>query len=259
MLQFLKVTALIAFGLYIAVCALLYFKQRSLIYYPQLKLAIHVPSMMLSHDGQRLDVSVRLPSQTKAEHAVIYFGGNAEDVSQSLPLLAEALPQAAIYALHYRGYGGSTGQPSETALISDAIALHAHVRQQHSAITLIGRSLGTGVAVQLAASRAVKPTLRKLILVTPYSSLADIAANSFSWLPVNWLLKDRFDSVQHAAQIAATTLIIRAEHDEVIPSWSTQRLFDTLPAHLRTMQVIPAAGHNTLSMSPLYRQLLAQP
>ncbi len=66
---------------------------------------------------------------------------------------------------------------------------------------MIGRSLGSGVAVQLAANPVSKPTLRQLILVTPYGSLAEIAANSFSWIPVNWLLKDRFDSAQHAAQI----------------------------------------------------------
>jgi uncharacterized protein len=257
MIAFFKITALILLGLYIAICALLYAKQRSFIYHPQPSLALAVPSIMLANEGQQLQVSVRAALEMKSAQAVIYLGGNAEDVSQTLPLLELAFPQAAIYALHYRSFGRSSGQPSEAALVSDALALHAQVRQQHSAVTLIGRSLGSGVAVQLAASPVAKPTLRQLILVTPYSSLAEIAANNFSWAPVNWLLKDRFDSVQHAAQIAAPTLIIQAEHDQVIPAWSTQRLAQAVPPQWRKQAMVQGADHNNIGARQEYVQLLA--
>jgi uncharacterized protein len=258
MIQLIKVLALIALSLYVAVCALLYFNQRSLIYHPQPSQAVNTPNFMLVNGGQQLQVSVREASLMKGTQAVMYFGGNAEDVSQALPLLALAFPKAAIYALHYRGYGRSSGEPSEAALVSDASALYAHVHQRHSEITVIGRSLGSGVAVQLAANSEARSALRKLILVTPYGSLAEIAANSFPWIPVNWLLKDRFDSLQHASRIDVPTLIILAEHDVVIPAWSTQRLARTIPEKWRKQAMVLGADHNSIGAQQAYLQLLAE-
>jgi uncharacterized protein len=258
MLQVIKVFALIALSLYLALCALLYFKQRSLIYHPQPSQAVNTPSFMVASNGQQLQISVREASLMKGTQAVMYFGGNAEDVSQSIPLLMLAFPQAAIYAMHYRGYGRSSGEPSEAALVSDALALHAYVRQRHSDITVIGRSLGSGVAVQLAANSQAQPSLRKLILVTPYGSLAEIAADSFSWFPVNWLLKDRFDSVKRAPMIDLPVLIIKAENDQVIPAWSTQRLAQAIPEKWRKQATVLGADHNSIGSHQAYVQLLAE-
>jgi uncharacterized protein len=257
LIKVIALIALIAFSVYLAVCALLYFNQRALIYHPQPSQALGVPSMVLANDGQQLQVSVREASEMKSVQAVMYFGGNAEDVSQSMPLLKMAFPQAAIYAMHYRGYGRSSGEPSEAALVSDALALHAYVRQRHSEITVIGRSLGSGVAVQLAAKSQAQSSLRKLILVTPYGSLAEIAADSFPWIPVNWLLKDRFDSVQSAPMIALPTLIILAEYDQVIPAWSTQRLAQAIPEQWRKQATVLGADHNSIGARQEYVQLLA--
>jgi uncharacterized protein len=257
MMQLIKLAVLIPLSMYLALCALLYVKQRALIYHPQPSQALGMPSIVLANDGQQLQISVREANQMKSAQAVMYFGGNAEDVSQSMPLLTMAFPQVAIYAMHYRGYGRSSGEPSEAALVSDALALHAYVRQRHSEITVIGRSLGSGVAVQLAASPEAQPSLRKLILVTPYGSLVEIAADSFPWIPVNWLLKDRFDSVQRAPMIALPTLIILAEHDHVIPAWSTQRLAQAIPESWRKQATVLGADHNSIGARQEYVQLLA--
>jgi uncharacterized protein len=259
MVQILKWVMFVVLSIYFAVCALLYVKQRALIYHPQPSLGLSVPSIVLEHDGQQLQISVRQASHMKAAQAVIYFGGNAEDVSQSLPLLTMAFPQAAIYAMHYRGYGHSSGKPSEAALVSDALALHTYVRQRHSDITVMGRSLGSGVAIQLAASPEAKTALRRLVLVTPYGSLAEIAADRFAWMPVNWLLKDRFDSVHHAPMIAVPTLIILAEHDQVIPRWSTQQLAQAIPEQWRKQATVLGADHNSMGARQEYVQLLATP
>jgi uncharacterized protein len=252
MLTSLKFVAALLIGGYLLICALLYASQRAMIYHPQPRGQQSTPVMDVMSDGLVLKVST-LPKAS--QQAVIYFGGNAEDVSSSLPQLAQAFPDAALYALHYRGFGGSQGQPSEQALYADALALHARVAQQHSQIILIGRSLGSGVATYLGSQRPVQ----RLVLITPYSSIADVAAAQFAWFPVRWLLKDHFDSMRYVAQSRVPVLIVAAQRDEVIPAWSAQRLFDAAPATLRRMTVIEGVGHNDISLHPDYLRLLAKP
>lgn len=128
--------------IYAALCLVLFLAQRSFIYYPQPNLARDdSPTLSLDVDGARVLVNTR-PRAGSA--AVIYFGGNAETVSSSLAALADAFPERSLYALNYRGYGGSTGNPSETALIADALVLFDRVQLDHSRVIVIGRSLGSG-------------------------------------------------------------------------------------------------------------------
>jgi pimeloyl-ACP methyl ester carboxylesterase len=230
-------------SLYTAACLALYAFQRALIYYPQPK----------SYDGPAdtlvLPADVRVTVRPHAgPKALLYFGGNAEDVSANLASFARAFPDYAIYLLHYRGYGGSAGKPSEAALHADARALFDKVHQAHPQIALVGRSLGSGVAVRLAAER---PAAR-LVLVTPYDSIAEIAAQQFPYFPVRWLLADKFESARHAPAVRVPTLILRAEHDEVIPQASTERLHASFAAGVATQVVIRGAGHNSISESAQY-------
>jgi len=207
------------------------------------------PSFVLPVDGARVLVSTR---DAPGPDAVIYFGGNAEVVSQNLPALATAFPDRAIFALHYRGYNGSGGSPSETALIGDALALFDHVHSTHPRVVVIGRSLGSGVAIHVASVRPVQ----RLILVTPYNSLQDIAAARFPLFPVRWMMLDKFESWRYAPQVTAPTLLIAAEYDDVIPRASTELLFGHLPRSLTKLVVIPDAGHNTVSDTREYIPLL---
>ncbi len=242
--------AVVAALAYLGCCALLFAFQRSLIYFPQPPSAVDGASKFtLPTDGAQVLVTAR---QRNGPDAVIYFGGNAEDVNFSLPSLSSAFPAHAIYLPHYRGYGGSPGKPSETALVTDALALFDKVRTEHPNIVIIGRSLGSGVAVQVASLRRAE----KLVLVTPYNSLQELAASQFPFFPVRWLLLDKFESWRYAAQVTSPTLIIAAEHDEVIPRTSTE----TLHAHFRigvsTLRIVAGAGHNTVSESKEYVSLL---
>lgn len=254
MTQVLRV-ALVGFGglllLYALACAALYLFQRSLLYFPQPAL-LDLPSQRLHVPGAELQVSVQARA---GPQAVLYFGGNAEDVSGSLPGLVAAFPGQAVYALHYRGYGSSSGQPSEPALHADAAALFDRVVREHPAITVIGRSLGSGVAIRLAAAR---PALR-LVLVTPYDSIAAVAAQQFGLFPVRWLLHDRFDSAALAPQIAVPTTVIVAEHDEVIRRERSDALIARFAPGVAQVVRIPGAGHNTLDGAPAYRTALAGP
>jgi pimeloyl-ACP methyl ester carboxylesterase len=231
---------------YLGLCALLYFFQRSLIYFPQPRSPVAGTTMTtLRTDDADVLVTTRAASGAKA---LIYFGGNAEDASLSFPGLAAAYPDRAIYLMHYRGYGGSGGKPSESALVADAVALFDEVRARHEDILVVGRSLGSGVAVQLASLRPVA----RLVLVTPYDSVLELATRQFPYFPVRWLLRDRFESSKYAERITAPTLVIAADHDEVIPRSRTDALLARFPRGVATFRVIAGTGHNSISESPEY-------
>ncbi len=234
---------LILLLLYAAACVALFAFQRSLIYYPQPNSYGNAADTLILPSDVR--VTVRPHAGPKA---LLYFGGNAEDVSANLATFARAFPDYAIYLLHYRGYGGSAGKPTEAALHADARALFDQVHQSHPQIALVGRSLGSGVAVRLAAERAAV----RLVLVTPYDSIAAIAAEQFRYFPVRWLLTDKFESIRHAPAVRVPTLILRAEHDEVIPRASTERLHASFAPGVATQVVIRGAGHNSISESAQY-------
>jgi pimeloyl-ACP methyl ester carboxylesterase len=232
--------------LYVYLCVALFFFQRSLIYFPQESaFGSSETTATLRVPGAELHLSVRARRGTRA---LLYFGGNAEDVSASLPALSSAFPDHAIYLLHYRGYGGSSGGPSEQALYSDAIALFDKVHTEHPDIAVVGRSLGSGVAVRLASVRPVS----RLVLVTPYDSLQALAVQQFPYLPVRWLLLDKFESWRYAHQVRAPTVILVAEHDEVIPVGSSRLLYSRFVKSVASYKVIAGAGHNSISESPAY-------
>jgi pimeloyl-ACP methyl ester carboxylesterase len=235
---------------YLALCAALFFFQRSFIYYPQPRsLAGSTPTLTLRTEEARVLVTTRTHA---GPSALVYFGGNAEDVSYSLPGLSTAFPDHALYLLHYRGYGGSSGQPSETALVADALALFDRVRAEHQDIVVLGRSLGSGVAVQVASQRPVA----RLVLVTPFNSLQELAARAFPYFPVRWLLQDKFESWRYTPHVKAPTLIIAAEHDEVIPRASSEALYLRFGEGAAAFKVVAGTGHNSISESPEYIRLL---
>jgi pimeloyl-ACP methyl ester carboxylesterase len=182
--------------------------------------------------------------------AVIYFGGNAEDVSSNLNDFETVLPAHSIYLVNYPGYGGSTGSPSEDALFRDALAVYDLVNKSHPNISIIGRSLGTGVAVYLATARKVD----KLVLVTPYDSLEHVAEFHYPVLPISLLLKDKFNSLQRVPHITARALVLLAENDEVIPRKSSDALISAFPPGQTKIVLIRGATHNSIGTFPQYSE-----
>jgi len=238
-------------AVYLVLCAALFFFQRSLIYFPQPN-AVNSADSWMTLSMQDAQVSV-VTRERVGPRALIYFGGNAEDVSRNLPEFAEAFPEYAVYLLNYRGFGGSDGSPSEAAIAEDALALFDQVYASHPQIAVVGRSLGSGVAVRLASQRPVQ----QLILVTPYNSLEEIATRQYPWVPVRWLLKDRFESGKYAAHIRVPTLLLAASDDEVIPRASTQHLLENFPQGVAVLRVVPDSGHNSISDRVQYLQWMA--
>ena len=248
MLSLIVVTLLVV---YVGACVLMYFKQRSFQYFPTNR---RLGATQMAGTFQRGDTLLQLTVRPHAgPGAVLYFGGNAEDVSGSVGALIAAFPEREIVMLHYRGYGGSAGTPNEADITADAAGLFDKVHAEHPDVIVVGRSLGTGVAVRLASTRPVA----RLVLVTPYDSLLGIAQRGFPIFPVRWILVDKYESWRYVPAIKAPVLILRAEHDETIPAASTEQLAARFPAGQVQLVVVPGASHNTIIDDPLYVKALA--
>ena len=236
--------AYLLFGIY------LYLNQSRMIYYPGFAPARDdLGTEVFSIDGQTIRVHVMNPGK---QAAVLYFGGNAEAVGYSAQRLSEALPEKTLYLVNYRGYGGSTGEPEERALYNDALHIHDAIRPRHAGIDVIGRSLGSGVATWLAAEREID----RLVLVTPFDSLAGIAEAAFPLYPAGLLLRERYASAERASRIDAEILILVAGDDRIVPAASSRRLAEAFAPGNARVATIAGAGHNSLSdKEEYYRQL----
>jgi len=240
----------IAAGVYAGLCLIMLVFQRSFIYMPTPRTPAHASATVLEVPGATLRISFR---PHDGPRAVLYFGGNAEDVAYTLPELAAVFPDRAIYCLHYRGYSGSSGRPSEPALRSDATAVFERVRQQHDDVVVVGRSLGSSLAIQLAAEQPVS----RLVLIAPFESILTIAKRTVPFLPVSLLLRDTYQSWKYAPRVSCPTLVIAGSHDELVPMGDTQKLVDAFRPGVARLRVIDGADHNSVSDSVAFWQALA--
>ena len=235
-------------AVYVGLCVFMYATQRAQMYFPTPERDHdRAEAVWLDSDGARLKVwRVSRPSP----RALVYFGGNAEDVTLNIDAFAAAFPDYSLFLVHYRGYGGSEGRPSERALHADALEVYDHVRAQHPEIVVMGRSLGTGVAMHLAAERSVA----RVVLVSPYDSLVNVARSHFPFLPVRWLMRDRYEALRDVPMVHAPVLAIVAERDTIIRPERSEALIAAFPTSQVEVRVIAEAGHNTLD---LYAEYLA--
>jgi fermentation-respiration switch protein FrsA (DUF1100 family) len=198
--------------------------------------------LLTTTDGEKV-ICWHVPA--KPGHAVvIYFPGNGDFLAGHISRLrAITSDGTGLVALSYRGYAGSTGQPSERGLLLDAAAAYAFTSARYAAdrIVLWGFSLGSGVAVALAAEQPVA----KLILEAPYTSIIDIAGSRFRLVPVRWLLKDQFRSDERIARVTASLLIMHGGRDPVIPIGFGERLF-ALAHQPKQFVRFPEGAHDNL-------------
>lgn len=247
-----RFVALVLGGLvlgYALLVLLFWTQQRSMLFHPGFTRApVAPPDFHLPVEDALLRGWVVNPGQPLA---LLYFGGNAEDVSRMREDVHRLFPGHTSYLLAYRGFGQSSGEPSEAALVADALRLFDHVAQSHEAVDALGRSLGTGVAVQLAAQRP----LRRVALVTPFDSIDRVAAHHYPWLPVRWLARDRFDSLALAAQVEEQVLLVIAEQDRIIPPRHAEQLAAALPQAPQVLR-LPRADHANVQVFPAYEAAL---
>ncbi|MCK5831403.1 MAG: hypothetical protein KAH20_13995 [Methylococcales bacterium] len=238
-------------AVYLFLCLLLYIFQRNLLYFPTNK--YDHPYQELTFNNEKESIKVIVLNQGQS-NSLIYFGGNAEAVVYNAPNYIEDFPNHTLYLVNYRGYGGSSGAPDEQGLYADALAIFDQVKTKHMTVSIIGRSLGTGVATYLAANRVID----KMVLVTPYDSIENVAKSKFPILPISLLIKDKYNSVKRVQKIKARTLIIYAEYDTVIKYKNVRKLIDAFPSSIRKVEIIKNAGHDDLSNKERYRFLLKQ-
>lgn len=239
--------AVAAFGGFIG---LMYAVQRSLLYHPDRTHTAPAAAGLVSarevvldtDDGEKVIVWHVPPKPGRP--LLLYFHGNAGTLAfRAERFRALTEDGAGLVALSYRGYGGSSGSPSEAGLTLDAEAAYRYARMQHPDVRLVafGESLGTGVAVALASRHPVAA----MVLESPYTSIADIAASIYWFLPVRLLIKDPFYSDRLIAKIAAPILVLHGEQDAVVPIAFGERLFALAQMPKRFVR-FPKASHADL-------------
>ena len=249
---------LILFVFYCGTLAFLYFKQGSFIFFPTgirkskelLLKQFSEFEVNINHDGFNLH-GWFMNREISPEHPlIIYYGGNAEEVSNNLFDL-EKYEKESLLFMNYRGYGKSTGNPSQANIFSDALFIFDHFSDTYSIpstnIILMGRSLGTAVATYVAKLRNIKA----VILISPFDSLVNIAKEHYPVIPVKLLLKHPFESVQIAQGITSPMITIIAGQDRIISNERSVALVEHWGGESNYV-IIKDAGHNTISIYPQY-------
>jgi uncharacterized protein len=245
------IVGLVALG-YCGALAALYFAQRSLIF-PIPTTARTTPAeaglplaeehVLAASDGEHVIVW-HVPAKP-GRRVVLYFPGNGDFLAGSAGRFADIVADGdGLIALSYRGYAGSSGKPSERGLLRDAEAAYAFAATLYEPgrIVLWGFSLGSGVAVALAAGREVGG----LILEAPYTSIADVAATAFPFLPVRYFVKDSFHSDRRIGEVRAPLLVMHGGRDATIPIAFGMRLF-ALASEPKQLVRFDDGGHDDLS------------
>jgi pimeloyl-ACP methyl ester carboxylesterase len=244
--------ASIAAAVVIGVPLLMYLVQDKLVFMPQPTSEARRALIQKAMKGEVDELFLEAGDGTKlhawhvkGEPLILYFGGNAEEVSWMLEEGPRRLPGAGWLLVDYRGYGASEGAPSEKALSADALRWYDHVSKPAQRIFVFGRSLGTGVAVHVAAARPVAG----VVAIAPYDSLPAVGRHHYPLLPVGLLLRHRFDSAALAPQIKAPLLCLVAERDEVIPTARSRALYEAWGGEKRWVE-LRGARHNSTDSAP---------
>lgn len=243
-LKWLLLIAVLGYG---GLLTLMYVFQRALMYFPDPTrtppAAAGLPQAeevkLPSADGEKL-IAWHVPP-SGAKPVVIYFHGNAGTLALRAGRFKWLTDDGTgLVAPSYRGYGGSTGKPSEAGLISDARAAYdfAAARYPDRRIVLWGESLGTAVAIALGAEREVGG----IILDAPFTSIADVGATAYPFAPVRWLIKDPFHSDERITRVKAPLLVLHGERDWIVPIAFGEKLF-SLAHEPKRMVRFPLGGH----------------
>jgi len=235
---------------YVGAVALLYVVQRDLLYVPPETMrtspsAVGFPAEeheLDTADGEKV-IAWHVPAQA-GRFVILYFHGNGDVLALRVPRLREIFADGTgLVALSYRGYAGSTGQPTEQGLHADAAAAYAFAaaRYEPERIVVWGFSLGTGPAVALASNRPIG----KLILEAPYTSTADVAAAALPFMPVRLLMKDQFRSDTLIGKVTVPLLVMHGERDPGISIRLGERLFALARAPKQFVR-FPNGGHDDL-------------
>lgn len=240
--------------------------QRKLLFNPTLIREVQSPRssghrtravVLRANDGTRLAGWLMTPNVPGPHPAVVYFGGRSEEVSWVVRDAGTLFPGMAVLAMNYRGYGDSRGVPGEEHMIEDGCMLYDWLCGRHNVdakrVAVVGRSLGSGVAVQVAKERPAN----SVVLITPYDSILALAQRKFRVVPVRYVLKHRFESVKYASLLSSPIYVLRAASDDVVPHSHTDQLVAQL-TRIHQDETIPDSDHMNIPYLPLTQQKIAQ-
>ncbi len=248
----LIIVAVLAMLAYAGACWFLHARQRQMIYHGWTTTADAAGTdFELKRPGAVLRGWVVNPGKPAP---ILYFGGNAERIEAHRDAFARMFPGRSVYLVAYRGYGASSGEPGEAALVSDALAVFDDVQRRHpdERIGVIGRSLGSGIASQVAGRRPVE----RLALITPFDSMVATAQSHYPIFPASWLLTERYESTNALLAYRHPVLIVHGGRDDIVPEANTLRLIQALPAKPHVVR-IAAADHNDISRHPEFEAALS--
>ena len=178
----------------------------------------------------------------QARGTLVLFHGNAGHVGHRAFYAGLTRFGMRVVLAEYPGYGPRSGALGEQALVEDATETISLARREFGGpILLAGESLGSGVAAA-AYARAPDP-VAALWLITPWDRLVNVASHHYPWLPVGWLLRDRYDNLSHLADVKVPVAIVIAEADVIVPARFGRHLYQQLREPKRLWSV-PDAGHN---------------
>lgn len=225
------------------------FLQQRLMYFPdatyvtpaQAGLSNVVEQVIETADGERV-----IAWQANAEPGrptILYFHGNAGALEARNERIRKYMARGlGVFMMTYRGFGGSSGKPSEAAIVDDAMLAYDMVVASGVDpydVVVYGESLGSGVAVQVAAEK----TVGGLVLDAPYTSMVDLAALHYPHIPGRWFMTDRYETRRHIAGVSAPLLVLHGERDNVVPVEMGREIYALAPGP-KTLKTFPAAGHD---------------
>ena len=254
----------LAAGLYGLLAAWVYANQARLLYFPVREIEATPADVGLAFEMVSIDTEdgVRLSGwyvpAPGAAPVVLFCHGNAGNISHRLESIALFHRLGlSVLIFDYRGYGDSEGKPDEQGTYRDARAAWRHLRELRGVagddIILFGRSLGAAVAAWLAARE--RP--RAVILESAFTSAASLGAEHYPWLPVDLLLRHRYDTLARMPEIRAPLLVVHSRDDEIVPFHHGRALFDAAAEPKRLLEI--RGGHNDgfLASGAIYRDALA--
>jgi len=245
MTKTIKILIIIIISIYIISGLFIYDKQRRFLYFPKQNTE-HKEKDIFINNGL-CDIHTIVINEGKKD-AIIYFGGTAQTLSKITDYVKRQFPDKSIYLMNYPGYGLSTCKPTEKSIYKDSKIVYDYVKKNHNKISVIGKSLGTGVATYLASKRNIE----KLVLITPYYSILSIAKERFPMYPVDLILKDKYLSGENIKYFKTKTLIVIAEKDKVVKLDNTKKLINEFPKKQLEILMIKNATHTDLYKSKKY-------
>ena len=253
-LKFFKIIGILVVLLYLGICTLLYFSQDNLLFHPKPKSMNDISKILetapefdtlsfVMKDGNRTCGYISKDTIKDKLPLVIYFGGNAEEVSH-LSEYKQYFPNTIMTLINYRSFGLSQGVISEKTMFSDALEVYdkliTNPEIDANKVIVIGRSIGTGVATYLSSQRKTNAT----VLITPYENMIDVAFEKYPFVPISLLIKHRFESDKYAPNIPTPMLALISANDQIIPKHHAYKLKDVWKGKTDALEV--NENHNSI-------------